>query len=294
MQNPKLIRHEGHFRGYENVELFYQTWSSEERRPRATIVLTHGMSEHSECYHRTAEELVPMGWDICAWDLRGHGRSEGKRGVVGNFHNYVLDFGYFLKHLKSTGKLEGRFALLGHSMGGLVTLRHLVDQVNDCPVADAVALSSPLLGIAVEVPVLKDLAARVLYRFAPNFTMFNELHYDRLTRDPDFRKGYDTDPLRHDKVSPGIFLGMLENMAVVKTRAAKIKLPLLIQAAGEDQIVSLQAIKDFFPQIGSEDKKLIVYNESYHEIFNDLDRMKVFRDLDVFLTRALTGRVESE
>jgi alpha-beta hydrolase superfamily lysophospholipase len=292
-------RYESHFKGYQGLELFLQSWQNSKDTPpsRGTLVITHGMGEHSECYHHTAEALVAMGWTVVSWDLRGHGRSEGKRGYIADFGQYALDLGFFLRHLKNADKLAGPFALIGHSMGGLITLRHLLNELNEgmsSPTPHAVTLSSPLLGVALAVPVVKDLAAKFLYRVIPSITLFNEIKYEDLTRDPVFLKSYASDTLRHDKISPGIYLGMLENMALVKEQASRIQLPMLVQAAGEDKVVSLQAIREFFPILGSKEKSLIVYEGSYHEIFNDLDRSQVYKDLDVFLTQQVAQQVTQQ
>ena len=283
--NAAFSRREGHFRGYGGTELFFQSWSRPENNE--TLVITHGIAEHSECYAPTAESLVHFGWNIVAWDLRGHGRSEGKRGYVAEFADYSRDLAHLLKFLKSSDRIKSNFALLGHSMGGLVTLRHLVDDETGAPRPRAAVLSSPLLGIALAVPVVKDMAAKLLNRILPTITLHNEIRYDELTRDLERLKTYDSDPLRHDKISPALYLGMIENIEFIKLRSDRIQLPVLIQAAGKEKIVSLPAIKDFFPQIASQDKELVIYDESYHEIFNDLDREEVFKDLNAFLETRL-------
>jgi alpha-beta hydrolase superfamily lysophospholipase len=38
-----------------------------------------------------------------------------------------------------------------------------------------------------------------------------------------------------------------------------------------------------FEKISTEDKKICLYKESYHEIFNDLDQELVFKDLTQWL-----------
>ena len=283
-------RREGHFKSSSHaaspeVELFYQTWS----RPDsvATLVVTHGISEHSEAYAKTAASLCALGWDVIAWDLRGHGRSEGKRGHIADFNDYSRDLSALLNHIKKHGQLEKPFAVIGHSMGGLVTLRFLIAENENAPKPSAATLSSPLLGVALEVPAAKDFAARMLRKVWPSITLYNEIKSEDLTRDSEWLQGYEKDPLRHDKISPELYLGMFETMSEVKSKAQQIQLPILVQAAGQERIVSLPEIKAFFPKMGSVNKKLIVYEESYHEIFNDLDRELVFRDLDLFLRQAL-------
>ena len=137
------------------------------------------------------------------------------------------------------------------------------------------------------VPPVKDFASRILKRIAPAFTLFNEINYADLSRDPEMVAVYPKDPLRHDKISPSLYLGMIESMAYVKTKGDAITLPLIVQVAGHDRIASRHETEALFPSIGSKDKKLLVYENSYHEIYNDLDREKVFSDLDAYLKKAM-------
>ncbi|HVK59958.1 MAG TPA: lysophospholipase [Bdellovibrionales bacterium] len=272
-------RREGHFKN--ESEIFYQTWTTP--KAFATLVVTHGIGEHSESYAKTAARLSELGWNTIAWDLRGHGRSEGKRGHVDKFSDYADDLSALLKHLGKTGHLAQPFVIVGHSMGGLVVLDQLLRAGADTPKPHAAVLSSPLLGVALKVPPAKDFAARVMQKVWPSITLFNEIKYEDLTRDAEHLSTYAKDALRHEKISPSLYLGMFETMEVVNRSGSRIELPILIQAAGEERIVSLPAIRDFFPTIGSTNKKLLIYNESYHEIFNDLDREKVFADFNDFL-----------
>jgi alpha-beta hydrolase superfamily lysophospholipase len=287
-----IERREGHFTGQGEIDLFYQTWSpTDSRSPtRKTLVITHGFAEHSECYRNTADKMASRGWDVCAWDLRGHGRSEGKRGYIANFNDYSADLGCFLRFLKESKRIDDNFVLVGHSMGGLITLMHRLEDNQVTPKPKALALSSPQLGLSVQVPVIKDVAARVLSRLLPSVTLFNELKYNDLTHDPEFLKSYAADALRHDKISPAVYLGMLEQMALVRQNVGRFRDPILIQAAGQEKIVSLPATLDFFAKLQSPEKELIVYQNSYHEIFNDVEREQVFTDLDRFLLSTLGNR----
>lgn len=286
-----IERREGHFTGHDKTELFYQSWTDPNAaKKRGTLVITHGISEHSECYAKTAERLTQFGWSIFAWDLRGHGRSEGKRGYVRDFDDFARDLDTFLKFLNEKKRLDGAFALIGHSLGGLITLRHVLTADSHSPKPTAIALSSPALGLALRVPPVKEIAARALNRILPSLTLYNEIRFEDLSRDPEQVKSYKLDPLRHEKISPALYLGMLDTMDFVKAQSVRLKLPILIQAAGVERIVSLDAIKEFYSTVGSENKKLIVYEESYHEIYNDLDREKVIQDLSEFLSTVMEAR----
>lgn len=282
-----IVRTEGNFEGHDGSELFYQTWTASEAR--ATLVVTHGISEHSESYDRCfAKGMCGRGYNVIGWDLRGHGRSHGKRGYIDAFKTYSEDLSAFIRFLEGNGRLSLPYALVSHSMGGLISMRYLIDHGSRG--AAALCLSSPLLGISVVVPPVKDFAARLLNRVAPTFTMYNEVRYEDLTRDAEMLKTYPKDPLRHEKISPSLYFSMLEMIEYVRAKGDAITIPVLMQIAGVERIVSRTHSEEFFPTLGSKNKKLIVYEDSLHEIFNDLDREKVFSDMDAFLKPLLTTR----
>ena len=300
-----IKRMEGYFQGdpgstttsnssYDSAsqnELFYQSWTAP--HARATLVLTHGIAEHSEAYHEAALDLVPKGWDIYAFDLRGHGRSEGRRGYIDDFHRYSRDLDKFVRYLRTGSLKESKIPLVmfGHSMGGLITLCYLVDKGDSVP-AIACVLSSPALGISMPISPVKEMAASFLMKFLPKVTLPNAIPYDKLTHVEERWRKYPGDVLRHDKISPAMYFGMLEAFAKVVEGAPKIKLPTLVVASGDDRIVDRASTEAFFPKLGSAKKKLIIYEKSYHEILNDVERVKVIDDIDAFLGSVVSSTNE--
>ncbi len=284
-----IERLEGTFFGYKDAELFYQVWRKGESR--GTIVVTHGLAEHSENYHRFATAFAEDGWTVIGWDLRGHGKSEGKRGYVEDFADYCHDLDALVKFLKSQMQTRGKpLFLFGHSMGGLITIKTVI---NHAPGGvTALCLSSPALGVSLEVPKLKVKAAHILADWLPKVTLYNEIDYSLLHRDQELLKEYRNDPLRHEKISPRLFLGMTSSFTEAFDHAGEIHQPVLMQLAGVDKIVSTPEAERFFDLLGSKKKEILVYAESYHEIFNDLGREEVIGDLKDFLKR--TSGVEND
>lgn len=271
---------EGHFIGVENAELYYQTWSNES--PSGTIVITHGLAEHSDCYKNLAKVLAENNWYVVAWDLRGHGRSEGQRGYVKNFNHYQNDLELLVHHLRqSPDAPKEPMILFGHSMGGLITLLQTLKTTQAQP--DAVVLSSPALGLSMEVPKAKEFVAHIAEKWFPTLTLHNGIKYSDLSRDQAVVDSYEKDNLRHDKVSPGIFLGMQRSIDFVFQNVAAIKVPILMQLSGDDRLVSAPASRDLFSRLTNKKNQLHIYPDSYHEIYNDLDRENVIADLKKFL-----------
>jgi len=276
-------RHEGHFSSTDQVELFYQTWSPE--RTRGLVLITHGLAEHSDCYHHVARQLADDGWKTYAWDLRGHGRSEGKRGYAPSVQSYVQDLNTFT-NLVRTQNPDLNLILFGHSMGGLVTIRHLE---SNSPNAQAVVLSSPALGLSIEVPKIKEALAKMTAKWLPTLTLHNEVKYEDLTREPEFLNSYPRDTLRHDKISTTVFLSMMETFPLAMEQANLLQLPILMQLSGEDRLVSTPIAREFYERLPAKKKQLIVYSESLHEVYNDRERETVMSDLKKFINPYLAG-----
>ncbi|MGE0528976.1 MAG: lysophospholipase [Bdellovibrionales bacterium] len=271
-------RHESHFKGFDQTELFFQTWTP--ATPRGALVITHGLAEHSECYHSLAKTLMEDGWQVFAWDMRGHGRSEGKRGYVREFSYYIKDLDTFVTLVNATRNTDQNLVFLGHSMGGLVTLRFLQTHRADHA---ALVLSSPAFGLSVAVPKMKEMLAHFAARWAPTLTMYNEIRYEDLSRSEQIIESYQRDPLRHDKVSPGLFLGMVEAFPAALAQAEDIRQPVLMQLSGDDRLVSTPASRELFERMPNRKNQLIVYPESLHEVYNDLDRDQAIADLKKFV-----------
>jgi alpha-beta hydrolase superfamily lysophospholipase len=274
-----IQRLEGYFDGYDESELFYQSWQIQ--NPHATLVVTHGIGEHSESYNRFAQGMSGLGFQTYAWDLRGHGRSSGNRGTVARFQDYSKDLDRFLKHLTKEGKLTKPYFLLGHSMGGLVTTLKVVDTGDSG--ANGIILSSPLFGIGVPVPQLKEQAARWVSQFVPKLTLHNEIDYRDLTHDRTVTEEYERDVLRHDQISVGLFVEMAATIEYVKNNIDRFKSPVFVQQAGDERIVSRKATEWVFEKIGASDKTLKIYEDMLHEIYNEIGRATVFSDLATWL-----------
>ncbi len=275
-----IERLEGTFWGYQDAELYYQVW-----RPQTsvgTILITHGIAEHSDCYQKLAEDLAAAGRTVFVWDLRGHGRSEGKRGYVNRFQDFCEDLEAGIRFVKSQDYARSApLVLLGHSMGGLITLKTFV---NHTPAGiHCLALSSPALGLSLPVPKLKEKAAHILADWAPKITLYNEIDFSLLVRDENLVREYKADPLRHDRISPRLFLGMVEAMNEMKAAAKEIHIPLVLQVAGREKVVSTPIAEQFFENLASKKKKIFIYSQSFHEIFNDLDRDEAIKDLLSFI-----------
>jgi alpha-beta hydrolase superfamily lysophospholipase len=288
-ENLKFMfqRSESFFTGVHNTRLFYQVWEPE--KVRGHLVITHGQAEHSGCYQRLIDGLKDLSFAVYAWDLRGHGRSEGKRGYAKDFEDYIKDLQLFIQHLRDERGLYPKdLALLAHSMGGLIQMKMLLNNSHwEFPLQ---VLSAPMFGVAVDVPLYKDLAALVLKSLLPTLTLGNEIQFEALSRDPEVISEYRSDVLRHDRISAGVYLGSITTIETLRSNMHKIETPTLFQIPENDPVVGSKTTQELFKKLGASQKVLKIYPDRKHEIYNDLGRDEAFQDASSFIAKNFAGK----
>ena len=280
-----LVESTGELTASDGIRIFYRQYQAETERAR--MVISHGLGEHSGRYANVIARVLPRGISVWVPDHRGHGRSDGRRGHVLNFVQYLTDLREILNLVKKDRPAETPCFLLGHSMGGLVALYFAQRYPG---LIDALVASSPCLGMAVEIPAAKKLLGSLMSYVWPGLSMGNELDANRISRDPDVVSAYVSDPMVHDRVSARFFTELLAAMETVHHQAADLKVPVLMQVAGDDYLVNAGSSKDFFNSLSVEDRTLLVYDGLYHEIYNatEEDRNRVLDDLVDWLEKKMT------
>ena len=274
---PNLPEKTDSFKSQDGLNIFYRHYPSSNEKAR--IVIAHGLAEHSGRYGNVIERLFPKDISIWALDHRGHGKSDGARGHISSFDEYLNDLGEMIQIAKTDVPENIKCFLLGHSMGGLIALMFAFKNPD---MIDGLIVSSPGLGMKVKVTGFKVVMGKIMSSIWPSLSLGNELDSSKISRDKEVVKKYDNDPLRHSKVSARWFTEFLATMEKAHRLAPSMKVPILMQIAGDDHLVDGQASKSFYENLGSEDKTLHYYEGLYHEVYNELepDRKKVLDDLE--------------
>src|SRR5262249_10945813 len=128
---------EGFFSARDGLRLFWHT--SRVASPAAHVAVIHGYGEHLGRQAEISRALNGAGYTTHLLDVRGHGQSGGKRGHVDRFEEYLSDLELFLARVKEQAK-DAPVYLLGHSHGGLIAARYLLDKPE---AVRGIVLSSP-------------------------------------------------------------------------------------------------------------------------------------------------------
>jgi alpha-beta hydrolase superfamily lysophospholipase len=275
----------------DGVKIFYRHYPAESEKAR--MVIAHGLGEHSGRYENVVEHMLPKGVSVWVPDHRGHGQSEGNRGHVLNFAQYLSDLRLCVD-LAGEDRPNGmKLFLLGHSMGGLIALNFAQESPDSI---DGVIASSPALGMAIEISRFKKTLASLMSCIWPGMTLSNELDAVDISHDPKVVAAYKTDPLVHDRVSARFFTEFLVAMETAHNRAARLKIPILLQVAGDDKLVNPRSSTQFFESLDLEDKTLHIYENGYHEIYNEVENLQteVFKDLESWVEKQMASSLGKE
>ena len=254
----------------DGINLFYQVWSPAQT-PDCIICLVHGIGEHSSRYANWAERFVDKNIAVLAFDQRGHGQSEGKRGVIPSYDALLNDIDLLLL------ECENRFPnipviLYGHSMGGGEVLTHLHKRNGRYK---AVISSSPWL-IAQNspskflIPLIKLLAYLI-----PNFSLKTKLNGDLITHDKLISESYLNDPLVQPWISFRLFSQAYQAGYDLLNTSVPVKNNLLLLHGSTDQITSHIASQKFAANAGSL-CHLHIFEGAYHELHNEFCKDEVF------------------
>ena len=231
---------------------------------RATVLIVHGLGEHSGRYAALARQLNDWGFAVRAYDQFGHGLSGGARGALTSDMRLLDDLAAVLDATRATMPRDQSLVLLGHSLGGLVASDFVASGLRN---VDALVLSSPALALHLS-GVQKALMAS-LPKLLPNLRVANGVQSRHLSHDPAVVKAYDTDTLQHNRISARLARYMAEGGLRVQAKARNWCVPTLLLWAGQDKLVDPAGSQAFAEHVPLKVLQAQCFEEAYHEIFNE-------------------------
>jgi len=261
----------------DGLHLFTRSWPSSS--PRAVVALVHGYAEHSGRYDHVARSFTEQGATVHAYDQRGHGHSDGRRAYVASFERYLDDLDRFLDHVRAQTPDVPLF-LFGHSMGGLVVLKYVLDR-NPSP--RGLLLSAPAIQINPDLAPLVRRIAQFIGRWFPTLPTTRSPQ-GAISRDPDVVAEAQNDPLNyHGRVLARTGAEMLRAGRDVQTNLSALDDPFLVIHGTADRLATPSWSQRLYEQAVSDDKTIHLYEGLYHETFNEPEQDEVLHDLGTWL-----------
>lgn len=232
--------------------------------PVAVILLVHGLGEHSGRYAGWAARFNERGVAVRAFDLPGHGHSDGRRGVIPSPEKVYDTIDTVISGIRAEFQGVPLF-LYGQSLGGGIVLNYLVRRK---PELTGAIVTSPWMLLSVTPPKAKLLVASLTKNLIPGMTLPSGLMTEHLSRDPEVVAAYKKDPLVHGQISIGLYGWITDAAMETLARASEITVPLLLAHGRNDMIISPAGsvqVAETAPRA-----TLKLWDEGYHELHNDL------------------------
>ncbi|MGV0577785.1 lysophospholipase [Mycolicibacterium elephantis] len=275
-------RSERSFDGVNGVRIVYDVWTPD-GEPRGVVVLCHGFGEHARRYDHVAQRFGEAGLITYALDLRGHGRSGGKRVYLRNIGEYTTDF-RTLVGIATRDHPSLNRVVLGHSMGGGIVFAYGVEHLDEY---SAMVLSGPAVYAHDMVSSPMIVLAKVVGSILPGLPV-EQLETEAVSRDPEVVAAYMADPLvHHGKVPAGVAKALIKVGETMPQRAAKLTAPLLVVHGEQDKLIAVEGSRRLLECVASTDAHLKVYPELYHEVFNEPERALVLDDVTAWIEARL-------
>ncbi|CAO3615385.1 unnamed protein product [Cunninghamella echinulata] len=251
-------------------QIFTKTWKLS-TKPVAEVLLIHGFGEHCSRYDHVFRAFAEQGIQSYSYDQRGWGETGKKYHTYGNNHGYnkaLEDINDAVNRIK---KDDIPLFLIGHSMGGGLSLNYIARKEKYSGVAKltGVISSAPLVTLTTPVPAFKYYPLKALSRVLPNFTIQAGLDPAGISHDQEQVDIYKKDPLIHDYTTISTVGGFLDAGKDLLTIGKDITTPVLFSHGDADPINKFESTKHVYEIASSTDKELKVWKGLYHELHNE-------------------------
>ncbi|HSL76475.1 MAG TPA: lysophospholipase [Candidatus Limnocylindrales bacterium] len=252
----------------DGLALLTRHWQTD--GPWASVLLVHGLGEHSGRYEHVGDHFAAAGLDTYAYDHRGNGGSDGARGDIDRWSRYHDDMAERLAAVRTAA--DGRpVAVFAHSMGGLIAAGYLL---SDRPRPDMTVLSAP--GLDSTLARWKIALAPLMGRVLPGLSVPIGVRMETLSRDPEIGRRAFADPLNGRACTARFGAEAVHEQRRVSARAKAIGGPTLVIHGTDDGLVPVSASEPFDGAPGVERR---TYPGLRHEMHNEPEWRDVLDDV---------------
>ena len=244
------------------------------------VLLVHGINDSPQCYHKMAPALAEEGFTCRVMRLPGFALPND-RYAQATKEEWLAAVDREIRSLRQDHR---RVAVVAHSLGGAVTIAHLLENPD---ALDAVVLLAPAVNVSNRRSPL--LSTRAWHEFAKR-----SLPFTRVTSSPFSNDCRDTAAGEYPGRTTFTPLAVAEETFQLidanRGRAAQFKTPLMMVLAKDDQVIDWQAAEQFYQQAPSTPKTIRFMDDCGHAIPVDHGWESLTREIAAFLRKSEAER----
>lgn len=279
------------------------------KKPKASILILHGMAEHQNRYYSFAEYLLDLGYDIFLYDHRGHGKDK-KLSELGYFANnkgyqLVIDDAILVSQYIEKNNRSNKFFLFSHSMGSLIA-RNVIQSYDKYSGVIICGTSNPPKAVIMSGLVLTSLVKRIkgskyISPFLNKVIFGNKKYtklsdrtiYDWLSRSHSVVGAYINDPYCGFICTSSFYHDLLKIIANAANKNSmqmtKKELPLFIISGEKDPVggfgKDIKRLLSTYRKLGFTEVSYKIYPECRHELINELNKDEVYSDISHWISK---------
>lgn len=250
--------------------------------PCGTLLFFHGQGDFSDRYPSILEGFVKVGYRCVLTDLPGHGRSPGRRGVVPGFEFVDALFA------ESSSHLEGRAVIAGHSMGGLLALRFLLQHPDQF---EAAWISSPLLDPMRQAQPWMRLCLPIAAGLLPWVTVGTGVSSADCGDNTSGRGAESGEVLYHSRISIGWGRELAKAAGEVTAQFPGLpaSIPILFTQGGRDPICPPEILTGRLAKLPKNRTKVELIEDALHEPFSGSTDQEFLARLNAWISDELSA-----
>lgn len=287
------------------------TYLSCNNKPKASVLILHGMAEHHNRYLSFAQFLVDSGFDVYLYDHRGHG-TDKKLSDLGFFaynkgYQLVIDDAVEVSKYIERHNRSNKFILFAHSMGSLIA-RNVIQSYDkyDGVILSGTAYPSNFLilsGLFITSVIKNTKGPKYISPFINNLLFGSKKYtvlsdrtvYDWLSRSHQVVGAYIHDPYCGFTCTASFYYDLMKltaNAANKKLmRQTKHDLPMFIISGEKDPVggyaKDIKRLLSVYKKLGFTNITYKIYPECRHELINELNKEEVYNDIRYWILKKI-------
>ncbi len=281
------------------------------KRPKASILILHGMAEHQKRYYAFAQYLVEQGYDAYVYDHRGHG-TDKKLSELGFFapnkgYQLVINDAIHISEYIEQNNRSSKFILFGHSMGSFIA-RNIIQTYDKYHgvILMGTAHTPKLLnfgGLMVASIIQKLKRPKHISPYMSNllfgskrFTKLSDrTAFDWLSRSNTVVGAYIHDPYCGFTCTASFYHDLLKLISgstkKSMIRQTKKELPIYVVSGEKDPVggygKEIKRLLNVFKKSGFTNISAKLYPDCRHELLNELNNEEVYSDLNQWISKRI-------
>jgi alpha-beta hydrolase superfamily lysophospholipase len=256
----------------DGIKLFIRDYSLQ--NSNKVILIIHGLGEHSGRYLKLIQDFNDKNISVFTIDIRGHGKSEGKRGHSPFYQQLMNDIQCFIEHV--TKKIpDQKYFLYGHSFGGNLVINYSFQENKKI---NGIIATSPLIKPSIAPSRIVLFMGKLFKKIVPSLILSNGININGISRNMQVINDYINDPLIHNKVSVQLGLDIISSGIYALENSQYITAPMIVFHGKNDGLTSYSASQKLVQNSGP-NIKFIGFDDAYHEIHNEPEKVELLRNI---------------